>query len=154
MECLYYCLNWFWSWSMTRFLPVGQESLLSEVTSIADRCCSNFRLHCNVREYCKNRCKLAIPFLLADDVLEPVCTMCAQIASRYSQERVNTWTQSHITPGVLPLLSVHWAITFLLQVTTLCNAAAVKLLTNPYYVVTIYELWLLSNETSFKRQLH
>jgi len=93
--------------SMTRILTVGQESLLSEVTSIADRCCSNFRLHCNVREYCKNRCKLAIPFLLADDVLEPVCTMCAQIASKYSQERVNTWIQSHITPGVLPLLSLH-----------------------------------------------
>jgi len=92
---------------MTRILTVVQESLLSEVTSIANRCCSNFRLHCSVREYCKNRCKLAIPFLLADDVLEPVCTMCAQVASRYSQERVNTWIQSHITPGVLPLLSVH-----------------------------------------------
>jgi hypothetical protein len=107
MECLYYCLNFFDLGSMTRILTVGQESLLSEVTSIADRCCSNFRLHCNIREYCKNRCKLAIPFLLADDVLEPVCTMCAQIASRYSQERVNTWIQSHITPGVLPLLSVY-----------------------------------------------
>jgi len=139
---------------MTRILTVGQESLLSEVTSIADRCCSNFRLHCNVREYCKNRCKLAIPFLLADDVLEPVCTMCAQIASRYSQERVNTWIQSHITPGVLPLLSVHWVIAFLLQVMTLCTAATVNFLTNPYYIVTLYEMWLLSNETSFKRQLH
>jgi len=92
---------------MTRILTVGQESLLREVTSIADRCCSNFRLQCHVREYCNNRCKLAIPFLLADDVLVPVCTMCAQIAARYSQERVNTWIQSHITPGVLPLLSVH-----------------------------------------------
>jgi len=139
---------------MTRILTVGQESLLSEVTSIADRCCSNFRLHCNVREYCNNRCKLAIPFLLADDVLELVCSMCAQIASRCSQERVNTWIQSHITPGVLPLLSVHWGITFLLQVMTLRNAATVKLLTNPCYIVTIYELYLLSNETSFKRQLH
>jgi hypothetical protein len=92
---------------MTRILTVGQESLLSEVTSIADRCCCNFRLHSNVGEYCKNRCMLAMPFLLADDVLGPVCIMCAQIAARYSQERVNTWIQSHITPGVFPLLLAH-----------------------------------------------
>jgi hypothetical protein len=137
--------------SITRILTVVQESLLSEVTSIADRCCANFRLHCNVREYCKNRCKLAMPFLLADDVLEPVCTMCAQIAARYSQERVNTWIRSHITPGVLPLPSIHWAITFLLQIMMLCNAATVMLLTNRYYIVTIYEIWLLTYETSFKR---
>jgi hypothetical protein len=92
---------------MTRIVTVGQESLLREAISVADRCCGNFRLQCDVREYCKIRCKLALPFLLADDVLEPVCTMCAQIAARFSQERVNTWIQSHITPGVLPLLTAH-----------------------------------------------
>jgi len=90
---------------MTRILTIGQESLLREVASIANRCCGDFRLHCDVRQYCKHRCKLAMPVLLADDVLEPVCTMCAHIAARFSQERVNTWIQSHITPGMLPQLS-------------------------------------------------
>jgi hypothetical protein len=83
-------------------LTVGQELLLREAASIADRCSDDFRHHCNVKEYCRNRCKLVVPVLLASDVLEPVCTMCAQIAARYSEERVNTWIQSHITPGVCP----------------------------------------------------
>ncbi|KDR07477.1 codanin-1-like [Zootermopsis nevadensis] len=77
-----------------------KESLLREVASIADRCCDDFKLHCDVGKYCMHRCRLALPVLLADDVLEPVCIMCAQIAARISQERVNTWIQSHITPGL------------------------------------------------------
>jgi hypothetical protein len=85
---------------IARVLTVGQESLLREVASIADRCCGEFKLLCDVSKYCMHRCKLALPVLLADDVLEPVCTMCAQIAARFSQERVSTWLQSHVTPGV------------------------------------------------------
>lgn len=85
---------------MTRVVTFGQESLLREVASIADRCCDDFKLRCDVGKYCMHRCRLALPVLLADDVLEPVCIMCAQIAARISQERVNTWIQSHITPGV------------------------------------------------------
>ncbi|XP_023724523.1 codanin-1 isoform X3 [Cryptotermes secundus] len=77
-----------------------KELLLTEVASIADRCCGDFRHQCDVREYCRKRCKVALPVLLAGDVLEPVCTMCAQIAARFSQEHVNTWIQSHITPGL------------------------------------------------------
>jgi hypothetical protein len=69
-----------------RILTVGQEFLLTEVASIADRCCGDFRHQCGVNEYCM----LALS-VLAGDVLEPVCTMCSQNASRFSQEHVNTW---------------------------------------------------------------
>jgi hypothetical protein len=78
-----------------RILTVGQEFLPTEVASVADRRCGDFRHQCDVREYCM----LALSVLVGD-VLEPVCTMYAQIASRFSQERVNTWIQLHITPGV------------------------------------------------------
>jgi hypothetical protein len=41
--------------------------------------------------------------------------MCAQIAARFSQERVNTWIQSHITPGVWTICPLPWYIILLLQ---------------------------------------
>ncbi|XP_069684615.1 codanin-1 isoform X3 [Periplaneta americana] len=79
-----------------------KESLLKEVTVIADKCSDDFRqcFYNDVTEYCQQRCKRAMPPLLADDVLETVCHTCAQIAARLSQERVNMWIQSHITAGL------------------------------------------------------
>jgi hypothetical protein len=67
-------------------LAVGQEFLLTEVASGISVMAGNIagtgaRLHCQ---------------------LEPVCTMCAQIAARFSQECVNTWIQLHTIPGVCP----------------------------------------------------
>ena len=73
---------------------------MRDTTAIASRCCITLKQSCNISEYCEKRSKQSVPLLLADDTLPTVSNACIQIAARQSQERVNTWLQSHITSGI------------------------------------------------------
>jgi hypothetical protein len=105
IACIFH-LKPLWCWKHMRSLTVGQEFLLTEVASIADRCCGDFRHQCDVKEHCM------LPLsVLAGDVLEPVCTMCCtdciQIQPRTCQHTDTVALHSSVwTTCCLPWYSV------------------------------------------------
>ncbi|XP_066998513.2 codanin-1 [Anabrus simplex] len=80
----------------------SKELMSGKAQTEAVHCSSVLRTHCLgvVPVFCQQKCSIVLPALLSQDVAKAVSELCIELTSRWSQERVNNWVNSHFTPGL------------------------------------------------------